>query len=274
MSTNRGGTLRRYSYYVCQRKIRDHNDACTNKSHRAEKVEAHVWRFVSDLLKDPDRLRAGLDRMIEQERDGSRGEPEWEAKTWLEKLAETDRRRDGYLELAADGLMNRDELRTKLAALEDTRKTAERELKLIRDRKERMEVLERDKELLLASYADALPEALDELAPEERRQIYAMLRLRVNVGSDGILDVSGVFGGDTCVCKSEPTSTCSAYSTPPAPPYARCCAKAQEQTSSSSPASRVAASSAPTERSTRRRSTPSPPSPRACVWTCTGRVSG
>jgi hypothetical protein len=57
-----------------------------------------------------------------------------------------------------------------------------------------MEVLERDKELLLASYANALPEALDELAPEERRQIYAMLRLRVNVRSDGILDVSGVFG--------------------------------------------------------------------------------
>jgi site-specific DNA recombinase len=208
MSTNRGGKLRHYYYYVCQRKIRDHNDACTNKSHRAEKVESRMWEFVSDLLKDPNRLRAGLDRMIEQERDGSRGKPEWEVKTWLEKLAEADRRRDGYLDLTADGLMNRDELRTKLAALEETRKTAERELVLIRDRKERLDLLERDKEALLASYANALPETLDKLTSEERRQIYAMLRLRVNVGSSGTLDVSGVFGGEFCICKSEPTLTC------------------------------------------------------------------
>src|SRR3712207_3761572 len=166
MSTNHGSKLQRYSYYVCQRKIRDHNDACTNRSHRAEKVEARVWRFVSDLLKDPDRLQAGLDKMIEQERDASRGEPEREAKTWLEKLAKADRKRDGYLELAADGLMNRDELRTKLAALDETRKTAERELELIRGREERLDVLERDKEALLASYAEALPETIDELTPE------------------------------------------------------------------------------------------------------------
>ena len=33
--------------------------------------------------------------------------------------------------------MNRDELRAKLAALEETRKTAQRELELIRDRMER-----------------------------------------------------------------------------------------------------------------------------------------
>jgi hypothetical protein len=35
------------------------------KNHRAEKVERAVWDFVSDLLKDPDRLRNGLDAMID-----------------------------------------------------------------------------------------------------------------------------------------------------------------------------------------------------------------
>ena len=59
----------------CQRKIRDHKDSCRNRSHRAEALEARVWNFVSDLLKHPDRLRAGLNEMIEREREGSRGDP-------------------------------------------------------------------------------------------------------------------------------------------------------------------------------------------------------
>ena len=116
MFTTRGGRLQRYSYYVCQRKIRDHNDAWTKKSHRAEKVESRVWEFASDLLKHPDRLRARLDKVIDQEREASRGKPEWQMKSWLEKLVEVAHRRGGYLDLAPDGLMNRDELRTKLAA--------------------------------------------------------------------------------------------------------------------------------------------------------------
>jgi hypothetical protein len=46
----------------------------------------------------------------------------------VEKPAEVQRRRGGYLDLAADGIMNRDELRAKLAALGEVRQTAEREL--------------------------------------------------------------------------------------------------------------------------------------------------
>jgi hypothetical protein len=83
MSTNRGGKLQRYFYYVCPRKMCDHNEACTNRSHRAEKTESRVWGFVSSLLKEPNRLRTGVDRMIEQERDASPGEPEREQATWL-----------------------------------------------------------------------------------------------------------------------------------------------------------------------------------------------
>jgi hypothetical protein len=59
MFTNRGGSLQRYFYYVCPRKMRDLNDACTNRSHRAEKAESRVWEFVSGLLKASDRLRQG-----------------------------------------------------------------------------------------------------------------------------------------------------------------------------------------------------------------------
>ena len=43
------------------------------KHHRAEELEARVWETVSGLLKEPERLRAGLEAMVEQER-GARTE--------------------------------------------------------------------------------------------------------------------------------------------------------------------------------------------------------
>jgi hypothetical protein len=53
--------------------------------------------------------------MIGKECEGLRGDPEREARAWLEKLAEADRRRDGYIDLAAEGILERDELRARLA---------------------------------------------------------------------------------------------------------------------------------------------------------------
>ena len=44
-----------------------------------------MWGFVSDLLKDPDRLRVGLECMIEQERAGIREDPDQQAATWVKK---------------------------------------------------------------------------------------------------------------------------------------------------------------------------------------------
>ena len=45
-------------------------------------------------------LSERLKRMIELEREGTRGNPEREAKAWLEKLSEVDQERLGYLRLA------------------------------------------------------------------------------------------------------------------------------------------------------------------------------
>ncbi len=103
--------------------------------------------------------------------------------------------------------MSREELRTKLATLEEIRQTAERELEAIRERKERLEALEQDKDALLASYANSVPEALEQLSPEERHRVYRMLRLRVSVGSEGLFNVSGAFRCDPFVCESEPASS-------------------------------------------------------------------
>jgi hypothetical protein len=123
-----------------------------------------------------------------------RGDPEREAKAWLQKLSEIDQERHGYLRLAAKGYITDDELDEILAELEDTREAAEKELQSIRARRVVLEELERDKDALLESYARMTPEALDDLSSEERHHVYKMLRLRVEVSPDSSLDVSGVLG--------------------------------------------------------------------------------
>jgi hypothetical protein len=75
----------RLFYYRCRKRNRDGAEACSHKTnHRADKVEPLVWSFVSALLKDPERLAAGLEEMIEAERSSLRGDPDREAEALLE----------------------------------------------------------------------------------------------------------------------------------------------------------------------------------------------
>jgi hypothetical protein len=55
-----------------------------------------------------------------------------------------------------------------------------------------LEELERDRDTLLESYAAMMPEALDSLAPGERRQVYMMLRPKVEASRDVSIDVRGI----------------------------------------------------------------------------------
>jgi site-specific DNA recombinase len=178
-------------YYRC-REANRRKEACpNNKSIRSDKAHPDVWDLVAGLLSDPERLRKGLDAIIEEQRGSLRGDPEGEARTWLERLAALDRKRSGYLDLAAEGIMDRDELRAKLAELQEDRETAEREIAAIEGRREQLQQMERDRETVMEHYAGTVPEALDDLSPEERHQIYKMLRLEVLAYPDKSLEVSG-----------------------------------------------------------------------------------
>jgi len=192
---------RSYCYYRCPKRGRHGvQKVCINgKTHRAAEAEAAVWGLVSGLLKDPERLRAGLDEMIEQERAGMRGDPDQEAAAWLERFSEVEQERRSYLRFAAKGHMTDEELDEALAELEETRITAEEELAAIRGRKEILEELERDRDALLESYAQMTPEGLDALTPEERRRVYGMLRLRVEVFADGHMEARGILSDNVCV---------------------------------------------------------------------------
>lgn len=193
-SVRTGRSRKLYHYYRCRARYQQGKDACAHKmSHHAHEVEGSVWEFVSGYLKNPEQLRSDLERMIEIEREGLRGDPDREAKTWLRKLAETDRKRSGYQDMAAEGLITFDELRAKLASLEETRETAERELDVLKDRRERIEQMEADRDALLEQYEAITPDALDALTPEERQEFYKMLRLKVTIGVDGTLEAAGAF---------------------------------------------------------------------------------
>ena len=121
-----------------------------------------------------------------------RGDPDEQSKMWLSRIAEAERMRGGYQELAAKGLMTFEELGEKLAGLEATKRTAERELATLTNRRESIEMLERDKDALLASLADMTPEVLDGLAPDERHRIYKMMKLKATALLDGGVEINGV----------------------------------------------------------------------------------
>ena len=55
-----------------------------------------------------------------------------------------------------------------------------------------MRELEADRDALLASYAEVVPEALDGLSGEERMRVYEMLQLEVKPDLEGY-EVSGAF---------------------------------------------------------------------------------
>ncbi len=179
-------------YYTCVSGAASRPDTCSAfKHHKAQDLETRVWSNVAEILKDPERLRAGLERMIEQERSGAHGDPGAQTEHWLEEISEANRKRSRYQEMAANELIDFDELRDRLAALEDTRKLAEEELRALQHRTERLEQLERDRDKLLESYAGLMPDAIDALGPEERHQVYRMIGMEAHVSSDGALDLSG-----------------------------------------------------------------------------------
>jgi site-specific DNA recombinase len=217
-TSSKKGRTYAYDYYRCSNRNRYGLEACAN-SHkpRADKLDPSVWGFVSNLLTAPDLLRAGLERLVEEERSAARGNPNRKAEVWAERLAEVERKRSAYQDQQAEGLITLDELRSKLAILEETRDAARRELSTLKERRERIEHLEQDANALLEHYASMVPEALDGLTPEERHRIYKMMRLNVTMYADGLAEVTGAFSGllntrEVISVKNERTSSSTAPS--------------------------------------------------------------
>jgi site-specific DNA recombinase len=203
-----------YYYYFCQTRYKKDHQACIESKYiPAVELETRVWNEVSDLMKSPDTLMADLERMIELERQDKRGDPDREAKVWLDKLAGVDQERRGYLKLAATGRMSDEDLDEALVELEEARTSAQRELEALKHYRERIEELERDKEALLDYYEAVAPEALDSLTPEERYRFYKLVRLQVRIYPGHGVEISWAGGEGFSVCENETVSVSNSGST-------------------------------------------------------------
>jgi recombinase-like zinc beta ribbon protein len=205
-----------YHYYLCkQRKQRRQTCDCTQRAVRAEEVERLVWEFVSNLLRDPEEIRRGMQHLIERERTDRTGDPEHEAEVWAGKIAECDRRRSAYQDQQAAGMMALEELGARLKELGNIRKTAERELTVLTDRQQRVEDLEHDRDSLLEDMSAMVPEALDSLTGEEKNRIYQMLRIEVTPTTEGYAVSGGSLSfRNPMKMRSSPNSNSASWSTP------------------------------------------------------------
>lgn len=201
------GQKAHYHYYRCG-KARDHRELCSyRKSYRANKAEALIWEMVSGLLKDLERLRMGLEEMIRREKEGLRRNPKGEIEAWINSVSDGDVKRRRYQEMAAEGLIQFGELRERLAELEEEQEIAEREIRALRDKSERIQEMGRNKDALLERLIEITPRRLDEIGPEERHRIYRMIGLKVTSAKDGALTATGDLAG-VDFCNVNSTSTC------------------------------------------------------------------
>jgi len=184
----------RHFYYNCKGKYKKVADFClASRTHHAESLEGLVWSEVCANLQKPEILRADLDRMIEMEKSGARGEPEREMRLWAERLAEADAKRVRFQHAYAEGIIGLDDLKARLAELDDIRTSAEQEIAALKGRLEHVRSLEQDRDAILANLEAMAPETLNCLDAEERHRFYKMLRLRVRLWPDRSLEITGAF---------------------------------------------------------------------------------
>jgi hypothetical protein len=131
-------------------------------------------------------LRVGIECYIEQEH---RGDPEREMRVWAKRLADVDDKRSRYQDIAAEGLIDFDELREKLDALESDRKTAARELEAIRDKAERLASLKLKTDALIETYSRKARLGLDFYTPHDRFDAYKALEVKLIAHPDSMKEL-------------------------------------------------------------------------------------
>ena len=197
-----GNKDKRRPYYRCHHRARNGPDTCPNaKHHRAERIEAEVWREVSNLLKNPERLRMGIEAFIEEERAALQDAPTHGLRHWHAELTKINRKREGHLDQQAEGLISMAELKEKLVNLEERREVAKRELGKLNRHHEHLAELERGAEALMERYTFEAREGLDLYTPEDKHDAYRRLGIKVICYPDGSVElnssVPGEVGSDT-----------------------------------------------------------------------------
>jgi site-specific DNA recombinase len=182
------------TWYGCRRPYNGGPVGCEHRrSYRAYPLEEAVWKHIERFLSDPERVKAEYDRHIARHRAQLGGDQGEDTRAITKSLEKLERRRSGYIDLAADGDMTREELRRKLADVDQQRETARKALQEARDRLLTIQKLRRDREMMLGRFSAMRGMDLRWLSSEDRRLVLQALRTRVEVDKDGNVSISGVF---------------------------------------------------------------------------------
>jgi chromosome segregation ATPase len=154
-------------------------------------IEEEVYDAVSDLMDDKEYVLRKLEEHFAQKRK-ELSRTGADAVTLTRRIADLDRRRDGYWELAADGDMPRETMRRKVAEIEQEREHVERALERVIHRDEELDRLT-ETEREMRKRIEATENNLEDMTPEKRRSLYQDLRLRVEVDEDKHPYISGLF---------------------------------------------------------------------------------
>jgi site-specific DNA recombinase len=109
---------RNMGYYRCSKRYRLGANTCSQgRNFRAEDTERDVWGFVSSVIKDPARLRLGLDEMLDREKALSSRAPGEDEEEWLKKLSELEVQEERLLDLYLEGKLESDRYESRVSQL-------------------------------------------------------------------------------------------------------------------------------------------------------------
>lgn len=174
------------AYYRCDRYRKKSRDPAVggcdmSRNLSAVKIEERVWKAVRDVLLSPEKLDAALRGVVKGK--GRKSDPDKLTKL-SRRLSELERRRDGYLELGADGVMPRSELSEKLGRVDGEITTLRGEADSLALQADRERASKEDARLVLSRLKVHAPEILDALDPAGRRAMYKALDLRIEVSQE------------------------------------------------------------------------------------------
>ena len=144
--------------------------------------------------------------MIESEKELLSTRPQEQIGRWAEQIERASIKRSRYQDQEAEGLMTREELRTKLAELDEAIGMAEGEIEKLRSHEGRIRTMEEAGEELIERYAKLIPEELQNLSPAEKRRIYQTLQISISVPQDGEIKIKLPFPDEEDFCREKTVS--------------------------------------------------------------------
>ena len=139
---------------------------------------------------------AAYDAYPERRARRLRGDPDREVRGLSGRLDKLEGRRSNLIDMGADGIIGREDLRTKLAEADEERDSLRRALREAAMHGEELKRLRNEREVLADRFRAMRAMGLRHLSPEERRTAYDALRLTAHVDEKGDVRITGIFDAD------------------------------------------------------------------------------